>query len=91
MNRARALQGIAVAIAIAIAVVCMRAAGGAAAFEPQVYYLAIIPAAIWFGPWGGVLVGALCGVAAGPLMPPSIDSGTSRRRWACGSRDCSAS
>ena len=78
MNRARALQGIAVAIAIAIAVVCMRAAGGAAAFEPQVYYLAIIPAAIWFGPWGGVLVGALCGVAAGPLMPPSIDSGTSQ-------------
>ena len=60
-----------------MAVVCMRAARGAAAFEPQVYYVAIIPAAIWFGPWGGVLVGALCGVAAGPLMPPGIESGTS--------------
>lgn len=55
----------------------MRAARGAAAFEPQVYYVAIIPAAIWFGPWGGVLVGVLCGVAAGPLMPASIESGTS--------------
>ncbi len=78
MNTARALQGIAVVIAIVAAVGCMRAAGGTAAFEPQVHYIAIILAAIWFGPLGGAVVGALCGIAAGPLMPLNLEGGASQ-------------
>jgi HD-GYP domain-containing protein (c-di-GMP phosphodiesterase class II) len=76
VKKLRALQGIAVAIAIVMAVGSIRAAGGTAAFEPQAHYIAIVLAAIWFGPWGGALVGALCGIAAGPLTPASVDSGT---------------
>ncbi|MBE3112608.1 MAG: hypothetical protein IMZ46_19205, partial [Acidobacteria bacterium] len=76
MSKTRAIQAAFVAICIAGAGGSVRAAGGTAAFEPQVQYIAIILAAVWFGPWGGALVGVLCGLLVGPLMPSNEASGT---------------
>jgi hypothetical protein len=74
----RAIQAAFVAACVAGAGASVHVAGGTAAFEPQVEYIAIILAAIWFGPWGGALVGVLCGVLVGPLMPSNAASGTSQ-------------
>ena len=78
MSKARAIQAAFVAVCVAGAVGSVHAAGGTAAFEPQVQYIAIILAAIWFGPWGGALVGVLCGLLVGPLMPSNEASGTAQ-------------
>lgn len=76
MSKTRAIQAGFVAICVAGAVGSVHAAGGTAAFEPQVQYIAIILAAVWFGPWGGALIGVACGLLVGPLMPSNVTSGT---------------
>lgn len=78
MSKTRVVQAAFVAICVVGAFGSVRAAGGTAAFEPQVQYIAIILAAVWFGPWGGALVGVLCGLLVGPLMPSNEASGTAQ-------------
>jgi uncharacterized membrane protein len=66
VSKARAIQAAFVAVCVAGAVGSVHAVGGTAALEPQVQYIAIILAAVWFGPRGGALVGILCGLLVGP-------------------------
>jgi HD-GYP domain-containing protein (c-di-GMP phosphodiesterase class II) len=78
VSKARVAQAVFVGVCVAGAFGSVRAAGGTASFEPQVQYIAIILAAVWFGPWGGALVGVLCGLLVGPLMPSNSASGTAQ-------------
>lgn len=49
--------------------------GGADVFPPHAFYVAIILAAVRFGPKGAVLVGVLSGLIAGPLLPAHVATG----------------
>lgn len=47
--------------------------GGVDTFNPQIMYVAIVPAAFWFGAVGGLTTGVVAGLLAGPASPADAD------------------
>lgn len=71
--RSQAARACAIVAIIGLSFLLIRAGGGANTFNPQIMYAAIVPAAFWFGPAGGLVAGALAGLAAGPASPAATD------------------
>lgn len=49
--------------------------GGTAHAWGHIFYIPIIAAALWFGPSGGTISGALAGIFQGPWMPLDVPAG----------------
>lgn len=79
MTKLKAAQVVGIALAIGASVWFVRAGGGAGEFNPQICWIAILPATIWFGPWGGALTAVLAGIVVGPLTPLHTATGEAQQ------------
>lgn len=50
--------------------------GGTRTAAPHLFYLPVVLAALWFRPRYAVLIAAVAGILAGPLMPLNVTDGT---------------
>lgn len=69
------VQVAAIAGALVIGTIATYLSGGTHTSVVQAQYAAIVLAAFWFGVRGGVVVGLIAGLAAGPFMPLDVDAG----------------
>ncbi len=70
-----------VGFALAFGFVAIRAGGGTGEFNPQLMYAAIVPAAVWFGPAGGLAAGVVAGLLTGPAMPLQTEPYVNQEFW----------
>lgn len=79
--RSRVVRVCAVIQALALSYLAIQIAGGVDRFNPQLMYVAIVPAAFWFGPTGGLVAGLVAGVLAGPASPAKAEPYVAQAVW----------
>ncbi len=70
------LQVAAIVAALAGAWLTTWASGGAQHVPPHLFYVPILLAATWFGPWSLALTSLAATLASGPLLPEDVATGT---------------
>lgn len=81
LTRSRVVRACAVVQALALGYLAIHIGGGVTAFNPQIMYVAIVPAAFWFGPAGGLVTGLVAGLLAGPASPAEADPYVRQAVW----------
>ncbi len=79
--RSRVVRACAIIQALALAYLTIQVGGGVDTFNPQIMYVAIVPAAFWFGPAGGLATGVVAGLLAGPASPADADPNRAQALW----------
>lgn len=67
-----------IGLALAGAWLVTIAAGGSDHVPPHLFYVPILLAATWFGPWSVALTSLVAMLAAGPLLPADVARGSSQ-------------
>jgi HD-GYP domain-containing protein (c-di-GMP phosphodiesterase class II) len=81
LSRSRIVRACAVVQTLALAYLAIQVGGGVDKFNPQLMYVAIIPAAFWFGPLGGLITGVAAGLLAGPASPAEAEPYVRQAAW----------
>lgn len=81
LTRSRVVRACAVIQALALSYLAIQIGGGVDRFNPQLMYVAVVPAAFWFGPVGGLTTGLVAGLLAGPASPAEAEPMVRQAVW----------